>query len=208
MTALERAGVARKFVIIGLCSGGDLAFQAGFRDPRVAGAVMMNPRTFCVHDLEMVESYKRARWYQDSLFRAASWKKALRGEVDFRRALGMVLPKARDLVVRRAEGLVSGVLGRLRGRGEQPAESAQHNDVPKCLRLMAERGVDTFLVASEKDPGVDYVDVHFGKAMKSLDGVPGYRREDFLGTDHTFTSLFAQAKVSDVLTDHFTRRHA
>ena len=74
------------------------------------------------------------------------------------------------------------------------------NDVPACLRLMAERGVDTFIVASAKDPGVDYVDAQFGAEMKALETVHGFRREDFLGTDHTFTSLYAQERVSQTIT--------
>jgi alpha-beta hydrolase superfamily lysophospholipase len=197
MTAAAAATGASRFVIVGLCSGGDLAFQMGFKDPRVAGAVMMNPRTFCVHDLDMVDSYKRARYYQDSLFRMTSWKKALRGEVDVRRALGMVVPKVADLLKRRLARVVPA-----RARSSSAA-APKHNDVPACLRSMAERGVDTFIVASENDPGVDYVDVHFGKAMESLRSVRGFRREDFMGIDHTFTSLYAQEKVSQVLTDHF-----
>ena len=28
---------------------------------------MINPRTFCVNDLSMVDSYQQARWYQGSL---------------------------------------------------------------------------------------------------------------------------------------------
>jgi dienelactone hydrolase len=205
MNALERAGVARRFVIVGLCSGGDLAFQLGLRDERVAGAVMINPRTFCVNDLEMVESYNRARWYQDSLFRAASWKKALRGQVDFGRALRMVLPKARDLVKWRAERM----LGRFGGARAASASGGapEETDVPGCLRLMAERGVDTFLVVGEKDPGIDYVDVRFGDEMRALSSVTGYRREDIAGTDHTFTSLFAQARVSDLVTEHLAQHH-
>jgi alpha-beta hydrolase superfamily lysophospholipase len=195
MTAVGALTGAERFIVLGLCSGGDLAFQIGFKDPRVASAVMMNPRTFCVHDLEMVDSYQRARHYQDSFFRLESWKKALRGEVNVRRALGLVAPKVKDLVRKRLARVIP-----------QPAEKqngAKHNDVPACLRMMAERGVDTFLVASEKDPGVDFVDIQFGKAMQSLKGVRGYRREDFMGVDHTFTSLYAQEKVSQVLTDHF-----
>ena len=60
---------SRALHIAGLCSGGDIAFQLGLKDPRVAGVVMMNPRTFCVHDLALVEAYKGARYYQESFFR-------------------------------------------------------------------------------------------------------------------------------------------
>ncbi len=197
MTAAIAATGAGRVIVIGLCSGADLAFQIAFKDPRVVCAVMMNPRTFCVHDLNMVESYTRARYYQDSLFRLASWKKALRGDVDVGRAIRMLLPKVKDLTKRRFARAITGP-----AVGE---DEGGHNDVPACLRMMAERGVDTFLVASEKDPGVDFVDSQFGKAMQALKSVRGYRREDFKGVDHTFTSLYAQQRVSQILTDHFAR---
>jgi pimeloyl-ACP methyl ester carboxylesterase len=43
-------------IVAGLCSGGDYAFQLGARTPALAGAWMLNPRTFCVLDLAEVES--------------------------------------------------------------------------------------------------------------------------------------------------------
>src|SRR5262249_11448368 len=51
----ERTGAAR-FVLAGLCSGGDFAFQMGMRDPRVESVLILNPRTFCVNDLAAVET--------------------------------------------------------------------------------------------------------------------------------------------------------
>ena len=56
MQALADRTGAQRFVIAGLCSGGDYAFQLGARDWRVATAVIMNPRTFCMLDLRAVES--------------------------------------------------------------------------------------------------------------------------------------------------------
>ena len=37
---------AARFIIAGLCSGADLAYQAARREERLVGVVMMNPRTF------------------------------------------------------------------------------------------------------------------------------------------------------------------
>ncbi|HLK90108.1 MAG TPA: alpha/beta hydrolase [Polyangia bacterium] len=56
--AIDALGVKanERVVIAGLCSGGDYAFQLGTRDRRVATAVIMNPRTFCMLDLKAVES--------------------------------------------------------------------------------------------------------------------------------------------------------
>jgi alpha-beta hydrolase superfamily lysophospholipase len=43
-------------IVAGLCSGGDYAYQLGASDPRVAGAWLLNPRTFAVLELAAVES--------------------------------------------------------------------------------------------------------------------------------------------------------
>jgi len=152
-------GSASRFILAGLCSGGDFAFQMGMRDPRVVGALILNPRTFCVNDLAAVETGNFA-----SVLAAAD-----------------------------------GVASRAGADVEAP--------VPESLRRMVGRGVDTLLVVSEKDPGVDYVDTQWGDAMRALQGLPGFRREDIPGTDHNFTSLWSQETVSDLCTEHLTRRY-
>ena len=45
-----------KVIIAGLCSGGDYAFQLAARGSGIAGAWLLNPRTFTVLDLTAVES--------------------------------------------------------------------------------------------------------------------------------------------------------
>jgi alpha-beta hydrolase superfamily lysophospholipase len=46
---------ARRFIIAGLCSGADLAFQVARREGRLDGVIMMNPRTFLELNLGRVE---------------------------------------------------------------------------------------------------------------------------------------------------------
>ncbi len=190
---------AKRFILAGLCSGADIAFQLGVKDRRVAGVVMMNPRTFCVHDLAMVEAYKGARYYQDSFFKKEKWLKLLSGKVDVMRVAKMVAPKVKGAAVRSMER----VLERVRPKSKDGVGA----DVPACLRLMAERGVDTFLVTTVHDPGVDFVDVHFGKRMQELASVANFRREDLQGTDHTFTSIWSQHHVRTTIRDHLAKRH-
>jgi alpha-beta hydrolase superfamily lysophospholipase len=199
MTAIaSRLGIER-FIIAGLCSGGDIAFQLGLQDPRVAGVVMMNPRTFCVHDLALVDALKGARYYQTSMFKRDKWLKLLRGEVDIVRVARMVAPKIKSIATRS--------LQRALDRFRPTSTDDDHADVPECLRVMAEGGVDTFLLVSVHDPGVDYVDVHFGKRMRELTEVANYRREDLDGTDHTFTSVWAQRHVRTTIREHLAKRH-
>jgi dienelactone hydrolase len=141
-----RALAGNRIIIAGLCSGGDYAFQLGACDVSVAGAWILNPRTFCVLDLAAVES------------------------------------------------------------GVPPA--APVDEVPRELRKMADRGVDTLLVVSRNDPGVAYVDAHAGREMGALTGIPGYERVDLDGADHSFTPVVAQIRVSDLLTSHLTRLYS
>jgi dienelactone hydrolase len=89
--------------------------------------------------------------------------------------------------------------------GAPPTTSVE--EVPRMLRAMAERGLDTLLVVSRNDPGVAYVDVHAPEAMRALAGVPGFRRVDLDGTDHTFTPVGTQEAVSDFLTEHLAARY-
>jgi alpha-beta hydrolase superfamily lysophospholipase len=198
MRALENELGIERFVLVGLCSGADLAFQTAFRDPRAAGAIMMNPRTFCVHDLEMVESAKRAGYYLDSLLDRRKLQRLLRGELKPLRALGMLALNVRGVVSQRLRSL---------GRW-LPTGAPRLTDVPGCLGRMAARGVDTLLLVSEHDPGVEYVDLHFGARMRALTARPRFRRVDLRGADHTFTSLYMQQIVSDLLTEHLVGGHS
>ncbi len=177
MSALERAGVARRFILAGLCSGGDLTFQTALHDARVVGALIMNPRTFCVNDLALVETEQRARDHLAMLRTQRPLRQLLRRET-----LGALVTNVRRLVRARSTRMI--------------------DDVPARLRELADRGVDTFLVKSDHDPGVEFVDRHFQRQMRALDGLPRFRRADFAGTDHTFTSLFAQELLTAALCDH------
>jgi dienelactone hydrolase len=75
------------------------------------------------------------------------------------------------------------------------------DDVPRTLRAMADRGVDTLLVVSRNDPGVAYVDAHAGAEMGAVSGLPRFHRVDIDGADHSFTPVTLQERVSDLLTE-------
>lgn len=76
-------------------------------------------------------------------------------------------------------------------------------EVPRALRHMAARGVDTLLLVSHKDPGVAYVDAHAALAMQALAGLPRFKRID-IRADHTFTPVAAQDQVNDLLIRHLS----
>ena len=67
---------AKRFILAGLCSGADIAFQLGVKDRRTAGVVMMNPRTFCVHDLAMASGVQGCATTR-TFFKKEKWLKPL-----------------------------------------------------------------------------------------------------------------------------------
>jgi hypothetical protein len=146
-----------------------------------------------VQDPAFVEGYKGARYYQ-TFFTKQKWVKLLNGDLDLATVAKLVGPK------------LKGVAARILDRVRPKTDGDGHADVPTYLRRMAERGVDTFLLTTLHDPGVDYVDVHFGKRMKEL-SVANYRREDLAGTDHTFTSVWSQQHVRTTIREHLANRH-
>jgi len=192
MQALGDQLAVERFVLVGLCSGGDLTFHIALAEPKVTGAVIMNPLTFCVHDQSLVESYQPAGYYAGSLVDGAKLKRLVRGEVDLAGAIG---------------GALRNVASIARRRRERHEVSGGLNDVPALLRRLAGRGVETLLVAGTHDPGVVYVDHHFGDGMRALGAVPHFRRVELPGTDHTFTSLYAQELLLDSVTRHLEERH-
>ncbi len=90
--------------------------------------------------------------------------------------------------------------------GEGAPATASVEDVPRSLRRMAQRGVDTLLVISRNDPGVAYVDAHASESMRDLQGVNGFLRIEIPSADHAFTPMEAQRRVSDALTEHLLAR--
>jgi pimeloyl-ACP methyl ester carboxylesterase len=192
MTALGKRLGVRRFVVGGLCSGGDIAFQTGLRDKRVASTIIMNPRTFLINDLELVENYQRPRYYLEALGDRKKLMRLLRGEVDIKRALAALYNNVVDL---------------LRRRRATRATTRSREDVPTSLGRLAGRGVDTLLLVTAQDPGVAYVDSHFGAGMRALEQLSCFRRIDIPGTDHTFTSVYAQRFVAETLTRHIVEHH-
>ena len=143
---------ARRVILAGLCSGADFTFQVARRGAALAGAIMMNPRTFL------------------------------------------------ELNLARVEG---------------PADGAPEADVAsrtESLRVTAgfqqisDRGLDALLIVSQPDPGIDFVDRHAPEAMRNAERLPGFRRVDVPGTDHTFTTIASQRHV-ELTTSQYLLRH-
>jgi hypothetical protein len=51
------------------------------------------------------------------------------------------------------------------------------------------------------------VDAHFPDDIKRVADLPAFRRIDVAGTDHTFTPVFSQVRVEELVTRHLAARY-
>lgn len=77
---MEGQGHRDGFIVLGLCSGADNAFRTATRDPRVVGAVMLDPNAYRTLGY-WVHHYGRR------LFRGETWKNVITGRHPYIRAL-------------------------------------------------------------------------------------------------------------------------
>jgi alpha-beta hydrolase superfamily lysophospholipase len=182
MDFLAASRGAREFLLVGLCSGAACALYAAWRDRRVVGAALLNPRPrhsglFArLHQRCVVRKYRQLGLSDPASFlQTVAWKGSL---------------KKAWRIGRAAAGIARGGTNQDDGMQEIASVAAK-------LHAMAERGVRFLVVASEWDQAWDYVELiraeaHFAPRLPEEIAVHAVA-----GADHTFTlerlqqSLFA-----------------
>jgi pimeloyl-ACP methyl ester carboxylesterase len=195
MSCLTHTRAAERIVLVGVCSGAHLAFHAGLADSRVAGQVLINPQTFewAVGDSLAVaprRSYKSSRYYLGAPLRREVWAQAARGDVDVRGVAGVL----RDRLATRAGSAVEDVLAHLRGL------PAPRTDVEAAFCTLSDRGVESLLVFSANDGGLDMIEEHLGRGARRVRDRKNIRLEIVVGADHTFTRVRSQREVATLVT--------
>lgn len=178
----DRLGV-RRFLLIGLCSGGNVAFSTAVEDRRVVGVGLINVRGHLHGDDEEAEAYYRNRGMRRhylrlatrSTFRWKSWRKVLAGDVDYR-----------------------GFLRSLRGFHAGERAFGKGGLAPE-LGELERRGVRLLHVFCEGEEGLDYAYVVLDGELERLGAPPHSRLELIAGANHTFTLLWSQRRLRELV---------
>jgi pimeloyl-ACP methyl ester carboxylesterase len=165
---------ARRYILIGLCSGADHALRVAGRDERVAGLALIDPYAaptsgFFLHR------------YLPRLFNVQSWRRFVTGKS----LLWRYWQRAR----------------RPRPGAKAAEQAARRNEVVRPLDALARRGADLFFIYSgagspyynyrtELKPRLDALDFHGRLGVHILKEA-----------DHTFTLLESQAELIDAIAD-------
>ena len=194
MDALERSGGARRFILVGLCSGAYLAYHSAVQDPRVVGIVAVNPQTFTWKegdslDIRQRQTLKSMRYYRKALLRGETWRRAIKGELH----LGQM-----------SQVLVARGWRRLRERTEAGLRR-EESEVGRNLRSLVERGTDVYFLFGADDEGVDALAREAGPVVKQLARAAGFEVEVVEGPSHTFEQLWAQELLAGRVVERLSR---
>jgi pimeloyl-ACP methyl ester carboxylesterase len=176
MSYLEAERGIGRFVLAGLCSGADISLKTACADPRVAGAVLLNPQGDELDTGDELRSYfllsARARSvWKSALFNPQKWWRVLTGRTDYRDVARVLLFTLRSKVARKKR-VVSG-----------PSLYAEN------LRLAVGRAVRLLLVFSDGDTGLDYIHAVLGAELQQLRSSGKAAFHVIPRSDHMFTSL-------------------
>jgi alpha-beta hydrolase superfamily lysophospholipase len=191
---LKEKYALNRFMITGTCSGADIAFRAAAQDSRVSAAIVINPRSFCTYNFPELELHIRAHYLQSTLIRKKNWVNILKGGLGSVDRVGQVIHSAAFKLKTLAE------------KKYRPSQDASWpvKDVPENFNKILKRGSQIFLLISEGDPGMEYVNIHFPKEMQAFQETLGFRRIYVQGTDHLFTLKHAREQVLKTIRDYLS----
>jgi pimeloyl-ACP methyl ester carboxylesterase len=192
MNDLGTAFGQKRFVLIGLCSGADVAFRAACLDPRVVGAVLVNGQLLpaaaqaaLYHRAKMRSSL---RLYRRRTRSWDAWSRLLTGR-----------SRVGASAVKYGLRLVRGMFG---GHWQTTKDQRLSECNPALeLRQLRSRRVDVALVYSD---GSLSFDVYTMTLKKEIAKMPRASRPDVVvvrNTDHAFSTLASQETLIQIIRD-------
>jgi pimeloyl-ACP methyl ester carboxylesterase len=181
-----------KFMLVGICSGADVAFRTACCERRVAGIVGINGYYLDHHIVQQlsprIKNSTQQRYYSKHLFDHKSWWRLITGRSDFK-------------------SLVRFLLTKLRSPWAQNVQVQPMTDTLKRWRVLIDRRADLLLVYSEGSTALDSFRLalrdRLGKSLAS----ERLTVEIIQHSDHVFTLLSSQRTLVGLLRQWLQSRH-
>jgi hypothetical protein len=194
MDLLESERVVTSFVLMGICSGGQLAIRVAHLDSRVVGVAVINGTVEAGQEgdrnrIAAAKSRHRIRYYLSRLWRPRSWIRFLCGRSDYRAFGRTILWLGWRLVAR-------------------PLRAVEESARPSEIARLGERGVPVLIVLSEGSIATDVSAPFLRSEARSLVEAGKLRVEFIRGCDHVFTLLWSQRRLVEVIRTWMARWRA
>jgi len=168
MDYLSASRGLERFVVAGICSGALVSFKGACQDPRVEGAILINPGGYTEELTSfLIERIRARRYWKTALFDPARWLRAITGRVDYR----VMVSQLTDLVSSKKKVLTDVRM------------------VAADFRSLVERNVRVLVVCSEGDPSTLVQDLILDDGMSELLSSGKLKIETVRSTDHTFMPI-------------------
>lgn len=184
MDYLERHYGVHRFVLIGICSGAETALRTAARHERVVGVGLINGGGqgygAAWDTYEHVRGEAR-HYLRNSLLSLDSWRRALTGQIRYKRLLAVMLRRARNVLA-----------------PPKVVVDASRQAVSD-VDAIVERAGRILWLQSEGDFSQDYFDTMFGRNAGSFLENGSVRREIMTYADHTLTERYSQQRVLEII---------
>ena len=201
MDYIEERTNINKFRLAGLCSGGYFSYQAALIDRRVVGLLMINPLTYQwrAGDTVLVphrQIYKATRFYLRTSMRKETWLRLIKGQINLKGIAGTISSRMIQSTTAKWHRAISWSLRR---------ETAL-SEVARNFLSLESRGTDIFMIFDSAEGGVDLMEEHLGKNASIMKRRKKFRIEFIDNADHTFTPIWAQSHLCNLVGEHWERQ--
>lgn len=202
MRFLQERYSVQRIVLVGLCSGAYLAFHSAIADSSIMSIVLINPQTFSWREgdslqLRTRQSIRAMSFYRRRAFHLGTWLRLLGGRVSAWRIItGVIAAQGRRIGLRWSGWFATDAAGENKSSGL---------DVRSTFRTLLRRSVDILLIYSADDGGLNEMEAHLGANASALRTHDNFSIKIVDGADHTFTPLWAQRRLFDLVTQHIVR---
>lgn len=193
--SLMRQHGAQRFILLGRCSGGYLAFRAAIKNQDIVGAVMANPYTLEWDESRNLEEELRfvpvaVDSYRGKILSRQHWEKVFKGDVNLWPAVMSIGLMAKNRLERALKPLTQ----RLR----TPSHATRQLHV--SLDALVKRNVALSFLFSPGDPGLAYFQRHFDVKDSRLPKFPSVEFDVIDCADHNMLSVPGRQRIkSDIM---------
>lgn len=185
MSHLNSTRGINAYILIGICSGADMAFKTAQNDPRVVGIIGING--YYLLENNENEAWKQyagqriqSRYYRSRLLNPTSWKRVLTGKSNLRAVMKFLTKK-------------------IKGSFTQKIVETVKEDISKQWIDLADCGTDVLLVYSEGSSALDTFCLTTRSDIfnSDLSGMLNFRTIE--KCDHVFTLLWSQQVLMELV---------
>lgn len=172
-----------KFIIAGLCSGGDMAFEAATKNHRVAGLIGINGNyidQMTIKNLNSVISGRtQARYYKKKILDVQSWLRLIHGKSDFKKIFRIIRDKFNRIL------------------SSNNKQDLPKDDLLNAINEISKRQIKVLLIYSEGSEGYDIFTLLLDRIIRLNLSSSLIDIQIIKNSDHTFSLLEKQNKLID-----------